>query len=67
LPGWQGKWMGTEMFFSHYDASTNIVLLRGAGFAIERMEQVDQDNEDGRFLWIVARRPATSARASARL
>jgi hypothetical protein len=44
-----------------YDAATNIVLLREAGFAIERMEQVDQDNENGRFLWIVARRPDSSA------
>jgi SAM-dependent methyltransferase len=22
LPDWQGEWMGTEMFFSHYDADT---------------------------------------------
>jgi SAM-dependent methyltransferase len=60
LPDWEGEWMGTEMFFSHYDAATNIVLLREAGFAIERMEEIDEDNEDGRFLWIVARRPTAS-------
>jgi SAM-dependent methyltransferase len=58
LPDWRGQWLGTEMFFSHYDASTSIALLRKAGFAIERMEQVDQDNEDSQFLWVVARRPA---------
>jgi SAM-dependent methyltransferase len=58
LPDWRGQWLGTEMFFSHYDAGTNIALLRKAGFAIERMEQVDQDNEDSQFLWVVARRPA---------
>jgi SAM-dependent methyltransferase len=58
LPDWRGEWMGTEMFFSHYDASTNLVLLREAGFVVERMEQVDQDNENARFLWVVARRPA---------
>jgi SAM-dependent methyltransferase len=62
LPDWKGKWMGVEMFFSHYDAATNIVLLREAGFAIERMEEIDQDDDDGRFLWIVARRPTASAR-----
>lgn len=56
LPDWRGEWMGTEMFFSHYDADTYVGLLRGAGFAIERAEPLDQDNEDGRFLWIVARR-----------
>jgi SAM-dependent methyltransferase len=60
LPDWEGKWMGTEMFFSHYDASTNIELLGEAGFDIERMEQVDQDNEDSRFLWIVAKRPTAT-------
>lgn len=57
LADWVGRWMGTEMFFSHFDADTNAVLLLEAGFAIERMEQVDQDNEDSRFLWIVARCP----------
>ena len=62
LSDWQGEWMGAEMFFSHYDAATNIVLLREAGFAIERMEEIDQDNEDGRFLSIVARRPAAPVR-----
>lgn len=62
LPDWQGEWMGVEMFFSHFDAATNIVLLREAGFAIERTEEMDQDNENGRFLWIVARRPIASAR-----
>lgn len=48
-------------FFRHYDAGTNIVLLREAGFTIERMEQVNQDNEDGGFLWVVAKRPSTPA------
>jgi SAM-dependent methyltransferase len=58
LPDWRSQWLGTEMFFSHYDAGTNVTLLRKAGFAIELMEQVDQDNEDSQFLWVVARRPA---------
>jgi cyclopropane fatty-acyl-phospholipid synthase-like methyltransferase len=52
---WNGEWLGTEMFFSHYDSETNLNLLRGAGFAIERSEIMDQDNENARFLWIVAR------------
>jgi hypothetical protein len=36
----------------------DIPLLREAGFVIAHMEQVDQDNDDGRFLWTVARRAA---------
>ncbi len=56
LPGWRGEWLGAEMFFSHYDAETNRRLVRDAGFAIERAELIDQDQDDGRFLWVVARR-----------
>jgi ubiquinone/menaquinone biosynthesis C-methylase UbiE len=52
---WTGDWLGTEMYFSHYDSRTNLALLRGAGFTIERSEVMDQDNEDARFLWVVAR------------
>jgi SAM-dependent methyltransferase len=55
LPDWTGEWLGTEMFFSHYDSATNLALLHGAGFAIERSEIMDQDDEDARFLWVVAR------------
>jgi cyclopropane fatty-acyl-phospholipid synthase-like methyltransferase len=53
---WTGDWLGVEMFFSHHDADTNNRLVRDAGFAIERAEVVKQDNEDARFLWVVARR-----------
>jgi ubiquinone/menaquinone biosynthesis C-methylase UbiE len=52
---WRGEWLGTEMFFSHYDSETNLALLRGAGFTIERSKVMDQDNEKARFLWVVAR------------
>ena len=50
-----GDWLGTQMFFSHYDSRTNLALLRGAGFTIGHSEVMDQDNEDARFLWVVAR------------
>jgi 2-polyprenyl-3-methyl-5-hydroxy-6-metoxy-1,4-benzoquinol methylase len=56
-PGWLGEWLGAEMFFSHYDAATNESLVREAGFTIEHAEIIDQDNEDARFLWVIARRP----------
>jgi SAM-dependent methyltransferase len=51
---WSGEWLGTEMYFSHYDADENKRLIRDAGFSIERAEVVTQDNEDARFLWVVA-------------
>jgi SAM-dependent methyltransferase len=57
-PGWIGEWLGTEMFFSHYDASTYERLVRDAGLNIELAELVDQDNDDGQFLWVIARRNA---------
>ena len=43
------------MFFSHYDSETNVALLRDAGFAIDRAEMMDQDDEQARFLWVIAR------------
>lgn len=55
LCDWRGDWLGVEMFFSHFGPDTNEQLVRDAGFAIEQSKLVDQDNEDGRFLWIVAR------------
>lgn len=55
LCDWRGDWLGVEMFFSHFGAETNERLVRDAGFAIEYARVVEQDNEDGRFLWIVAR------------
>jgi hypothetical protein len=47
-------WLGTQMFFSHYGAQENEQLIRDAGFSIERAEVVDQDNEQARFLWVIA-------------
>ena len=53
---WTGEWLGAEMFFSHYDAATYERLIRAAGLDIEHAELVDQDNDDARFLWVIARR-----------
>ena len=55
LCDWRGEWLGVEMFFSHFDAEANEQLVRDAGFAIEQSKLVEQDNEDSRFLWVVAR------------
>jgi hypothetical protein len=43
------------MFFSHYGADVNEQLVRQAGFDIEEAAVVNQDNENGRFLWVAAR------------
>jgi hypothetical protein len=53
------------MFFSNFAAETDERLIREAGFAIEHATVVEQDNEDARFLWIVARvaKASVSARA----
>ena len=39
------------------DAKTNEGLIREAGLAIEKVEIVPQDNEDAKFMWVIARRP----------
>jgi len=57
-PGWTGEWLGTTMYFSHFDAATNRTLLAEAGFHVEKAEIMGED-EDGRmidFLWVLVRR-----------
>jgi len=55
-PDWTGEWLGTEMFFSHFDAGTNLALLTDAGLAIERSEVVSEVEDDKHvsFLWVLA-------------
>jgi SAM-dependent methyltransferase len=55
---WTGEWLGAEMFFSQHDAATNLRLVEEAGMIVERAEIVAQDNEDARFLWVIARKPS---------
>lgn len=53
---WRGSWLGTEMFFSHFDAKTNATLIANSGFITERSGIVGEE-EDGKlveFLWILA-------------
>lgn len=51
---WMGEWLGAEMFFSHYDATTYQRLVREAGLMIDHAEVVDQDHDNARFLWVIA-------------
>jgi 2-polyprenyl-3-methyl-5-hydroxy-6-metoxy-1,4-benzoquinol methylase len=58
-PDWTGAWLGTTMFFSHFDAATNIRLVEGAGLVIRQREVIGEE-EDGTvvdFLWVVAQKP----------
>jgi len=50
-------WLGAPMFFSHYDAATNLRLIRAAGFEVLTAEVVAEMEDDRpvEFLWVVAR------------
>ena len=51
------NWRGVEMYWSSYDAATNVGIVRDAGLQVLRADEVAQE-EDGkvvRFLWVVAR------------
>jgi SAM-dependent methyltransferase len=54
---WQGNWLGADMFFSQHDVTTSLSLVRQAGLHVSRAETVAQDDEEARFLWIVAHKP----------
>jgi cyclopropane fatty-acyl-phospholipid synthase-like methyltransferase len=53
---WLGEWLGTRMFFSHHDPEEAIRVVNEAGFRLELVELVEQDNERVTFLWITARK-----------
>jgi hypothetical protein len=59
-PGWTGEWLGTTMYFSHFDAETNITLVEEAGLVIRQREIIGEE-ESGKmteFLWVVAQKPS---------
>jgi cyclopropane fatty-acyl-phospholipid synthase-like methyltransferase len=53
-------WLGTPMFFSHYDAETNRDMVRRAGLELIDADVIaeEEDGETVEFLWVAARRPA---------
>ena len=62
-PDWTGAWLGTTMFFSHFDAETNIRLVEETGLLIRQCEVIGEE-EDGKmvdFLWVVAQKPSPDA------
>jgi SAM-dependent methyltransferase len=57
-PGWTGEWLGVPMFFSGFDADTNLRLLDDAGLAVVAHEiaTIREPEGDARFQWVLARR-----------
>src|SRR5260370_42247837 len=55
-------WLGTPMYWSSYDAQTNLDLVSQAGFTLVETE-IPADDEDGEpvsFLWILAKKELTT-------
>ena len=57
--GNDGEGWGSPMRWSHHDGETSLELLRGAGFAIERVEArtTGGTRGDEPWLWVLARKP----------
>jgi trans-aconitate methyltransferase len=53
-------WLGAPMFFSHFDAATNVGLLEAVGFDVQDAAVVEEDEEGSavQFLWVIATKPA---------
>jgi SAM-dependent methyltransferase len=59
-------WLGSPMFFSHFDAQGNRAMVAAAGLTVE-IAEVRNEEEHGEpvpFLWVLARKPVTPPRAS---
>lgn len=54
-PGWTGEWLGARTFFSGFPPERVLELVAEAGFAVESSAVEVDPEDDGRFLWIVAR------------
>lgn len=56
------NWLGTAMYWSSYDAQTNLDLVSQAGFTLVETEILadDEDGEPVSFLWILAKKELTT-------
>ena len=52
------EWLGTAMYWSSYDAQTNLDLVGQAGFTLVETDILidDEDGESVSFLWILAKK-----------
>lgn len=60
LPGWYGTAIGgLETFFSGYEPTVTLDLVRAAGLEVVRdeLETIDEPEGPATFLWVLARRP----------
>jgi len=48
------SWLGAPMYWSHFDAETNLEMLRTSGFDIIRHELVEDPMDHGRHLFALA-------------
>jgi SAM-dependent methyltransferase len=57
-PGTVGDWLGSPMFFSHFDAATSLELTRDAGFEVVRAAEETQKEGDRLvpYVWVLARK-----------
>lgn len=55
---WTGEWLGTEMFFSGFDAAENRRLVQAAGFELLVADVIEAVEPEGPvpFLWVLARK-----------
>lgn len=62
----EDDWLGVPMFFSHFDAATNRLLIQTAGLEVLEAQVVPEEEEGQqvRFLWVVARKPSNAIAAS---
>jgi SAM-dependent methyltransferase len=51
------SWLGTRMYWSHFDADTNLTLLRAAGFDVEDAREVPDPMGHRGHLFARIRRP----------
>jgi cyclopropane fatty-acyl-phospholipid synthase-like methyltransferase len=55
----EDDWLGVPMFFSHFDARTNLRLVADAGLDVVLEEIVPMHEEghgEARFLWVIAKK-----------
>jgi ubiquinone/menaquinone biosynthesis C-methylase UbiE len=56
------SWLGAPMFWSHFDAETNIEMLQRQGFEILRAERVKDPMDHGQHLFVLVAHDKTAIR-----
>jgi SAM-dependent methyltransferase len=59
-PGWEGEFLGTQMFFAGFAPETNKALVERAGLVVLRDEletTIEPEYGEARWQWLLARKP----------